>query len=277
MSLYTAHATVRAVGPAHSDTQIPHPLPPTLGWTGRVPLTKNSRSTLEGLPTMYNLPAATVGCPYKGVGRPCSSTQLMVTHKSRQARAPAFIETRGVGARGQEWQAEKLTGNRAQKSILANGKPRWTYEVKWQGASAKNTYCYEPHACLLGWEAEIKKVDDACDARALLPQINPAAEAMKAREVLAQKKADNLERVRERLKRLKRLKRLQKRKRRLHGTAADAADEEDMEAMIDEDFDNEDARLDAGALASHAHTHLTRTPALTQIMYHVSCIVIHLT
>ena len=50
---------------------------------------------------------------------------------------------------------------------------RYTYEVKWKGYS-KTTY--EPADCLVGWEAEMKKVDEAYAARALLPTVNPIKE-----------------------------------------------------------------------------------------------------
>ena len=87
-----------------------------------------------------------------------------------------------MNERGALWQAEKLTGNRAQKGSLPGGEPRWTcvaahphssyslahrwhdyepshctdahshhgrYEVKWKGSGGKT---YEPANCLIGWE-----------------------------------------------------------------------------------------------------------------------------
>ena len=48
-------------------------------------------------------------------------------------KKPNQTKTRAVNARGQEWQAEKLLGNRAQNGSLPGGAPRWTYEVKWKG------------------------------------------------------------------------------------------------------------------------------------------------
>ena len=45
--------------------------------------------------------------------------------------APKPLDTRPVNQRGQEWQAEKLMGNRAQKAEKGNlpgGAPRWTYD-----------------------------------------------------------------------------------------------------------------------------------------------------
>ena len=99
---------------------------------------------------------------------------------ARKAPAPAPAkDTRPVNARGQEHEAEKLTGNRAQKGNLPGGEPCWTYEVVWKG-NWRNTY--EPAACLVGWEAEMKKVDKKYSIAALLPQINPVVEATKARE-----------------------------------------------------------------------------------------------
>jgi len=88
--------------------------------------------------------------------------------KRKPAHAPAPVETRAVGARGQEYTAEKLTGNRAQKGNLPGGAPCWIYEVKWEGTRWKNTY--EPAACLVGWEAQMKKIDEKYSVAALLPK-----------------------------------------------------------------------------------------------------------
>ena len=60
----------------------------------------------------------------------------------------AIVDDRPVGARGAEYQAEKLTGARAQRGNLPGGAPRWVYEVKWKGIHVKNTY--EPADCLVG-------------------------------------------------------------------------------------------------------------------------------
>ena len=51
----------------------------------------------------------------------------------RNAAAPAPKpppETRPVNERGMTWQAQKLTGKRAQRGNLPGGAPRWTYEVQ---------------------------------------------------------------------------------------------------------------------------------------------------
>ena len=91
--------------------------------------------------------------------------------KTPKATAPPPQETRPIDKRGEEWQAEKLTGARAQRGTLPNGQPRYTYEVKWsgkdkQGKEWKNTY--EPGSCLVGWEPEIKKIDEKYATMGLL-------------------------------------------------------------------------------------------------------------
>ena len=94
-------------------------------------------------------------------------------------------DNRPINARGETWQAVKLTGARAQKGKLASGAPRYTYEVEWSGADQNGQpwkKTYEPAACLVGWEVEMRKIDEVCATKALLPQINPAAEANKKRE-----------------------------------------------------------------------------------------------
>jgi len=120
--------------------------------------------------------------------------------KGKGAAPPtAPPETRTIFNRGEQYQAEMLTGNRAQKGNLPGGAPRWTYEVKWVGGAKT----YEPATCLVGWEAEMKKVDDKYSIAALLPKVSPAAEALKAREAAAKLKAQELEARRRRLLRLK--------------------------------------------------------------------------
>ena len=96
---------------------------------------------------------------------------------------PKAPDNRPVNQRGQEWQAEKLTGARAQKGNLLGGGPRWTYEVKWKGSDpvTKKPYptTYEPAANLIGWGKEMKEVDKACELRALQAPINPFVEAQR--------------------------------------------------------------------------------------------------
>ena len=102
---------------------------------------------------------------------------------------PRAPDTRPVNQRGQEWQAEKLTGARAQKGNLPGGRPRWTYEVKWKGNNpvTKKPWptTYEPAENLIGWGKEMKamkEVDEACERRALQAPINPFVEAHRAGE-----------------------------------------------------------------------------------------------
>ena len=48
----------------------------------------------------------------------------------KKGPVPKKPDERPVNARGVMYQAEKLTGVRAQRGNVAGGKPRWTYEVK---------------------------------------------------------------------------------------------------------------------------------------------------
>ena len=75
---------------------------------------------------------------------------------SRPAPAPAPTVTTNVGERGRDYEAEKLTGNRAQRGVLGTGQPKYVYEVQWKGAYA-NTW--EPASCLVGWESEMASID----------------------------------------------------------------------------------------------------------------------
>ena len=120
---------------------------------------------------------------------------------------PKAPDTRPVNQRGQEWQAEKLTGARAQNSKLPGGRPRWTYEVKWKGNDPDTRRpwptTFEPAECLIGWGKEMKEVDEACELRAVQAPINPFVEAQRVREAAAKQKAEELAKKRARLIRLK--------------------------------------------------------------------------
>ena len=159
--------------------------------------------------------------------------------KRKQPAPKAAPDARPVNQRGLCFEAEKLTGNRAQSGNLPGGAPRYTYEIKWKG-NHKSTY--EPAACLIGWEAEMKKVDEDCAARNLLPQVKPVAEAQKAREMLAKKKAEELAKRKERLLRLK--------ARRVRMNGEDHVEEEGEEEGFDDDVLPEDEALGAEAIAA---------------------------
>ena len=98
----------------------------------------------------------------------------------------------------------------------------WTYEVEWQG-NYKNSF--EPAACLVGWEKEMKEVDKNVAQRLLLPKVKPAAEALKAREAAAKKKAEDTQ------KRVVRLKRLKTRRARAGDAKGEGGDEEELERV----------------------------------------------
>jgi hypothetical protein len=86
-------------------------------------------------------------------------------------------DTRPVNQRGKQYQAEKLTGNRATKGMLPTGAPRFVYEVVWAGVNpdTKKPWdnSWEPASCLVGWEAEMHRVDEAKRRQTTEPQINP--------------------------------------------------------------------------------------------------------
>ena len=135
--------------------------------------------------------------------------------------------------RGQTWQAVKLTGNRAQRGNSPGaGAPRFVYEVLWQGGAKT----YEPADCLVSWGKEMKAVDEACGVRALMPQINPAADARRARELAAKKKAEELEKRRADLQR-------QQRRRARCARLGDALEDDGDEADHLSDVSDEATRL----------------------------------
>ena len=143
----------------------------------------------------------------------------MPRRKTTGAAGKPAADTRPIHQRGQTWQAVKLTGNRAQRGNLPGGAPRFVYEVLWQGGAKT----YEPADCLVSWGKEMKAVDEACGVRALMPQINPAAEARRARELAAKKKAEELEKRRADLQR-------QQRRRARCARLGDALEDDEDEA-----------------------------------------------
>ena len=99
---------------------------------------------------MFATPAATAA----SIASAAKTSSMGLNRNARQP-APKAPAPKPVDQRGKEWQAERLTGARAQRGIDAAGRPRYVYEVKWAGVDPKtkepfkNTY--EPAACLIGW------------------------------------------------------------------------------------------------------------------------------
>ena len=88
--------------------------------------------------------------------------------KKKAVAAPAPAPApKPINQRGTEYQAEKLTGNRAVQGKLPTGGPRYVYEVKWAGINSKTKRpwpcSFEPAGCLIGWEAQMKAVDAAIE------------------------------------------------------------------------------------------------------------------
>uniref|UniRef100_A0A7S0Q489 Chromo domain-containing protein n=1 Tax=Coccolithus braarudii TaxID=221442 RepID=A0A7S0Q489_9EUKA len=157
----------------------------------------------------------------------------------KQQLRPKPVDKRPVNERGVLFQAEKLTGNRAQRGNLPGGTPRWTYEVKWKGGHRPT---YEPAECLVGWEAEMHTVDEEYVRRALLPKVNPLVEAQKKREAAARLKVEDM------MKRKERLQRLARRRARLHGDEFDASENEGEES--DDEFNGGGEALNQEAIVS---------------------------
>jgi hypothetical protein len=124
----------------------------------------------------------------------------------RRKPAPAPVEKRStVNTRGEEWQAEKLTGKRAQAGKMASGLPRFSYEVRWKDTGEEvwpNTF--EAADNLVGWEKEMKAVDDKILACADAAPVNLVQRANAVRELASRQKAAELAARRERLLRKKR-------------------------------------------------------------------------
>jgi hypothetical protein len=130
----------------------------------------------------------------------------MPVSKPKAKAAASVPAEKPVDQRGKEYNAERLTGNRIQKGIDGAGRPRYLYEVKWAGCDPKTQQpwknTFEPPTCLIGWEEQMKRVDEAIQAKINEPQLNPAKKAQEEREAKARAKAQELEKKKERLQRL---------------------------------------------------------------------------
>ena len=126
--------------------------------------------------------------------------------------------------------AEKLAGARAQRGTLESGAPRFVYEVKWKDFSAKHN-SFEPPECLVGWESEMRVVDDKYSLMLQQGSINVKAAALAAPEAAAKAKALELQDRRDRLARAKRRR------------AARAGDDEEDEDEEDSEEEEEDAEM----------------------------------
>ena len=139
--------------------------------------------------------------------------------RQRKTAAPAPAVAPAVAART-EWEAEKLTGKRAQKG----GKSvTFTYEVQWKHGPGGKKYAnsFEPAECLVGWEAEMKKIDEQVAARSQQTYLKPIQVSRAVREQKAREKADEL--------RLKRDRLLRKQRRLARSEFSEGEEEEDEE------------------------------------------------
>ena len=120
-----------------------------------------------------------------------------------QAAAGAAAAAPTTAAARKEWQAEKLTGNRMIKGRNAGGEPNYVYEVKWAGYPASaNTW--EPASNLVGWESDMKNIDEKFTFRSTQSSISVKGAALAAREAAAKQKQIELKDRRDRLQRMKR-------------------------------------------------------------------------
>ena len=163
--------------------------------------------------------------------------------RQRKTAAPAPAVAPAVAART-EWEAEKLTGKRAQKG----GKSvTFTYEVQWKHGPGGKKYAnsFEPAECLVGWEAEMKKIDEQVAARSQQTYLKPIQVSRAVREQKAREKADEL--------RLKRDRLLRKQRRLARSEFSEGEEEEDEEDEEDEDDDEllpEGEQLDREVIAA---------------------------
>lgn len=164
-------------------------------------------------------------------------------------RAGGAQEAPAAAMRRTEYQAESLTGKRAQSGRLPGGGPRYTYEVKWKDASDGKKYAntFEPAANLVEWAAEMKKVDDLVAAALEDEFLKPVRAANAAKEVAAKKRAEELAARREKL--LRKQRRLNRRSKKNTDAEDSDGDEEkgEEESEDDESGDESEGDVPQGA------------------------------
>ena len=123
------------------------------------------------------------------------------------------------------------------------GEPNFVYEVKWVGYAAREN-TWEPADNLIGWEAEMRAIDEKYEIRDAQSFVSVAGAAQAAREAAAKQKAAELTERRDRLSRMKRRRAARnggEESEEEDGVGEDDADEEDAEtrAMDDEQLQRE--------------------------------------
>ena len=148
--------------------------------------------------------------------------------KSGKRAAPA---QRPAAEARKEYEAEGLTGKRAQN------RQGYTYEVKWKNGPGGKVWpnSFQPPENLIGWEAEMKKVDYDIARRSTQAFLKPVAEKRARDEAATQAKAAAL---------LKRREQLMRKKRRLERSRCRGEDSDGGEDSDEEDSD-EDEESDA--------------------------------
>ena len=195
------------------------------------------------------------GCGYRGIRK---VTEMAPKKKSRPAAAQAPTPAAAPAAAARkEYEAEKLTGKRAQKKGR-EGTVVYTYEVQWKDgppAGKKWANTFEPAECLVGWEAEMKKIDEQCVARSKQAYLKPMQVQRAVQEQAANKKAEELAVQRDRLLR---------KKRRLARVQDDEEDEDGEEEEEEDELlpDGEQLELELIAATMELEA-LQRTTAAT--------------
>mgnify|MGYP007078133770 CR=1 FL=1 len=169
----------------------------------------------------------------------------------RKAVAPAPVT---AAARREEFQAERLTGKRAQSGKLPGGGPRYLYEVVWKdgpkGEKYKNSF--EPADNLIEWAAEMKAVDEQIMEATNQAFLRPLLVANAAKEKAAKEKADKLTARRESLLRKQRRQQRRQRQREARGEDASSGGSEQEES----ESEAEDLPDDAAVLTEELLTNL---------------------
>ena len=133
----------------------------------------------------------------------------------------------------------------------------YTYEVQWKNGPGGKKYAnsFEPPECLVGWEAEMKKVDEQVLLRSQQIFLNPTKVARQVQEAKAREKAEELSQRRDSMLRK------QRRLSRAAFSDGEAEDDDELQPESGDELLPDGEQLDRELIAVMEDLQALRPPA----------------